>query len=139
MELQSIDISNAFLNGVLAVPVYMKQPEGFDTNPELVCKLNKTLYGLKQAPKEWYVVLSEALQGFGLTQSHNDLSLWTDDNTYVLHWVDDLIIATTTMKRMNELKRQLLTKFKGRDLGEATSYLNMKIERDRVKRTIKIT
>jgi hypothetical protein len=50
LELRSIDISHAFLNGDLEEDIYMEQPEGFEVGgPGYVCKLKKSLYGLKQA------------------------------------------------------------------------------------------
>jgi Reverse transcriptase (RNA-dependent DNA polymerase) len=50
LELYSVDISHAYLNGKLEEDIYMQQPEGFEVGgPEYVCKLKKSLYGLKQA------------------------------------------------------------------------------------------
>ena len=49
-----MDVKSAFLNGDLHEEIYMKQPEGYISDPYLVCKLKKSLYGLKQAPREWY-------------------------------------------------------------------------------------
>ena len=43
-----------FLHGDIHEEIYMKHPEGYITDPYLVCKLKKSLYGLKQAPREWY-------------------------------------------------------------------------------------
>jgi len=57
----------------------------------------------------------------------------------ILHWVDDLIMASPSKKTMQAQKTAILTKFKGRDLGPAEEYLNLKIERNRVKRTLKIS
>lgn len=49
LELWSVDISTAYLNGILDAEVYMKQPEGFQRGgPEWVARLLKGLYGLKQ-------------------------------------------------------------------------------------------
>ena len=45
-----MDVKCAFLNGDLTEDIYMQQPQGFSTNPSLVCRLKKSLYGLKQAP-----------------------------------------------------------------------------------------
>jgi Reverse transcriptase (RNA-dependent DNA polymerase) len=50
LELRSVDISHAYLDGELEEDIYMQQPEGFEVGgPEYVCKLRKSLYGLKQA------------------------------------------------------------------------------------------
>ena len=45
-----MDVKCAFLNGDITKYIYMQQPQGFVTNPYLVCRLKKSLYGLKQAP-----------------------------------------------------------------------------------------
>ena len=41
----------------------MQQPEGFQEDPSLVCRLKKSLYGLKQAPglgmQKWIVSCSQ--------------------------------------------------------------------------------
>lgn len=50
--IESIDISNAYLNGVLGddISVYLQQPEGFPQGPkDFVLELKKGLYGLKQS------------------------------------------------------------------------------------------
>ena len=48
LELESVDISSAYLNGELKEEVYMRQPEGFEEKtPEWVWRLRKSLYGLK--------------------------------------------------------------------------------------------
>ena len=42
-----MDVKCAFVNGDLTEEIYMQQPEGFVSNPYLVCRLKKSLYGLK--------------------------------------------------------------------------------------------
>jgi len=142
LELHSLDISNAFLNGVLAEPVYMKLPKGYEA-PGMVCKLKKTLYGLKQAPKEWYDVLSAAMVKLGFSCSPNDAALWYQDlpsgRVWVLHWVDDLQVAHRELAEVVKVKEGLLKMFKGKDLGETTRYLNMEVERDRAAGTLKMS
>jgi hypothetical protein len=145
LELHSLDISNAFLNGDIDKPVYMKQPEGFTSgNPKLSCRLKKTLYGLKQAPKQWYLVLSKQLAALGFTPSDNDPALWIKEATkttpavYILLWVDDLLMACANLQYLEATKKAILAAFKGRDLGEATRYLNISIMRNRQNRTISI-
>lgn len=147
-ELGAIDISNAFLNAKLRIPVYMRMPEGYgarDGNGDAVWQLNKTLYGLKQSPKEWYELLSASLGDIGLECCPCDQALWRAKpagdagSIYMLHWVDDLLIAADSEAAMSSIKSKILSKFKGRDLGNANSYLNMLITRDRAARTLKLS
>ena len=50
-EVHHMDVKCAFLNGDLTKEIYMQQPQGFSTNPSLVCRLRNSLYGLKQSPR----------------------------------------------------------------------------------------
>ena len=45
-----LDITTAFLNGILEEEVFMRQPEGFvfEGKENLACRLKRSLYGLKQ-------------------------------------------------------------------------------------------
>ena len=49
-EVHHMDVKCDFLNGDLTEEIteeiYMQQPQGFVTNPSLVCRLKKSLYGL---------------------------------------------------------------------------------------------
>ena len=62
-EIESVDISNAYLNGVMPPDqiVYMKQAPGFDEGDGMVYQLKKGLYGLKQAGRLWYEKLGETM------------------------------------------------------------------------------
>nr|GEZ86407.1 copia protein [Tanacetum cinerariifolium] len=58
-----MDVTTAFLNGILKEEVYVVQPTGFVSKRYLdhVYALDKAMYGLKQAPRAWYDVLSQFL------------------------------------------------------------------------------
>jgi hypothetical protein len=51
LEIHQIDIKGAYLNGLLTKKevIYMRQPPGYHTDRNLVCRLLKALYGLKQS------------------------------------------------------------------------------------------
>jgi hypothetical protein len=55
-KLYQMDVKSAFLNGVIAEEVYVRQSPGFENHKYLdrVYKLSKALYRLKQTPRAWY-------------------------------------------------------------------------------------
>ncbi|CAI7853751.1 unnamed protein product [Closterium sp. NIES-54] len=50
-RVKQMDITTAFLNGIILEELYMLQPEGLDDGSGRVCRLKKAIYGLKQAPR----------------------------------------------------------------------------------------
>jgi hypothetical protein len=64
LELDQIDIGAAYLNAEIYVPIYMKQPKGYEEG-DFVCKLNKALYGTKQAGRAWQMKLKGFLETYG--------------------------------------------------------------------------
>ena len=143
-ELHQLDIKTAFLNGELEEDVYIEQAPGYhESNTRTVCHLKRALYGLKQAPRTWHQRLDQELGQYRFYPTDADPSLYViahkDETTsYLLIYVDDILIATSTMSRVSEIKNGLLKAFDARDLGPAKYFLGMTIERDRDKRTIKL-
>jgi hypothetical protein len=77
LELRSLDISHAYLNGELEEEIYMRQPEGFEVGgPDYVCKLKKSLYGLKQAGWVWNKKLHSVLLSMGFERTQSDHGLY---------------------------------------------------------------
>jgi len=102
-KIHQLDIHNAFLNGVIAEEVYMKQPLGFvdSTLPSHVCWLHKSLYGLKQAPRAWYTCLSDFLLFISFHASNVDTFLFIlfggTNIFYLLIYVDDILFTCKTL------------------------------------------
>jgi hypothetical protein len=87
--IQQLDVKNGFLHDTLNETVYYSHPTGFanPTQPDLVCRLNKSLYGLKQAP--W-----ANLTSLGFLEVRLDMSLLIlrrgPDTVYLVLYVDDI-------------------------------------------------
>ncbi|CAI7850764.1 unnamed protein product [Closterium sp. NIES-54] len=94
---KQMDVTTAFLNGVLEEENFMAQPEGFDDGSGRVLRLKKALYGLKQAPRQWYLKLRGVLEEIGFTPSSADHSLFMlgegEQRSFMVVYVDDILIS----------------------------------------------
>lgn len=129
-------MGNAFLHGHIEEEIYMKQPEGINENPDLVCKINKSFYGLKQAPRAWNERFDVFMKSLGFKRSEIDKCLYTHTNgiskIYLLVYVDDIAIAGNNEKDLQKLKADLKNEFSMKDLGKLRNFLEIKIERIKV-------
>ncbi|CAI7774918.1 unnamed protein product, partial [Closterium sp. NIES-53] len=129
-----VNVTTAFLNGVLEEEIFMAQPEGFDDGSGRVWKLKKALYGLKQAPRQWYLKLREVLEEIGLTPSSADHFLFMlgegEQRSFMVIYVDDILIFSLSSDHVKEVMLKLQDKFKCKALGDMSFYLGFHIERD---------
>jgi hypothetical protein len=143
LELHQLDVETAFLNASIKELVYMKQPKGYEKG-NLVCKLNKTIYGIKQAPHEWNNELNNFIvDELGFIRCKSDTCIYVkrskSNKIFIITiFVDDIIAAfdDSDMNEWLEYKNHMSTKYKIRDLGEVEWILQMKVTRDRVRKTI---
>jgi len=131
-----MDITIAFLNGDLKESIYMKQPEGYVVKgkEQFVCKLKKSLYGLKQSPRCWNEALDKHLKSMGFEQANSDPCIYTASGGelfVIAVYVDDIILAGRSDKRMREVKDTIAAKFMVKDLGELHHFLGVKVIQNR--------
>jgi len=129
-------VNNAFLHGGLQEYVYMVIPEGVShSKPNQVCKLMKILYGLKQASRKWYEKLTFLLVKEGYRQSSSDYSLFTlasgTNFIVVLVYVDDMILAGTSLTEFSRIKTILDDNLKIKDLGQLKYFLGLEVARSK--------
>jgi Reverse transcriptase (RNA-dependent DNA polymerase) len=146
-ELESVDISTAFLNGDINAEVYMRKPEGLEIpgfeGSEWVLQLLKGLYGIKQGPRIWSVKLHTALSEIGFQRLESDHSVFVYERDGVkiivpVH-VDDLVLASSSKEAIQRVKNELKQRFKIHDQGPTSFILGVKLERDRKNRTISLS
>ncbi|CAI7825957.1 unnamed protein product, partial [Closterium sp. NIES-54] len=135
-----MDISTAFLNGILEEDVYMTQPPGYEDGTGRVCRVS--IYGLKQAPRCWYQKLAAVLEEMGFRTSSCDESLFLKGEgeklVLFLVYVDDILLFSSSMKEIQNVQQQLMKNFKCKILGEVKYYLGMHVERDLDHRWLKL-
>ncbi|CAI7798224.1 unnamed protein product [Closterium sp. NIES-53] len=139
---KQMDVTTAFLNGVLEEEIFMAQPEGFNDGSGRVLRLKKALYGLKQAPRQWYLKLRGVLEEIGFTPSTADHSLFMlgegEQRSFMVVYVDDILIFSPSSDLVKEVMLKLQDKFKCKALGAVSFYLGLHIERDVEKRCMRV-
>ncbi|KAF7368162.1 Transcription factor [Mycena venus] len=145
-NVRQCDFRGAYLNGVLPTPVYVEQPEGFDS-PEAprqthIWKLHKALYGLKDAGRIWYDTLCKHLFELGFTRSGADHSVFYritgTEHIYLGIHVDDTISTGNNLDTLIQLEQELNNKFPLKIIGDATHFLGISIQQDRATGTISL-
>lgn len=103
----------------------------------------KPLYGLKQAGREWYLKLSNFLEIINFRKNAVNPCVYTDSDketdTIIIVYIDDLLIASTDIQRLNRVKNMLQKKLKMHDLDKIKDILGMHIDRVGETGEIKLT
>ncbi|KXJ79381.1 hypothetical protein RP20_CCG001046 [Aedes albopictus] len=135
MVVKHADVKTAYLNGELEESIFMRQPPGYeDENRDAVCSLQKSLYGLKQAGYVWNKKFDQVLKRMKFQQSKNDPCLYVRRNgkgyTYLVIYVDDMVIACNDDEEYEEIIKTLNRHFKVTSLGDISHFLGIKINRN---------
>ncbi|GJY04698.1 ribonuclease H-like domain-containing protein [Tanacetum coccineum] len=93
----------------------------FNTYSDYVCLLQKSLYGLKQAPRAWFQRFSSYDIRAGFYHIKTDSSLFIfhkgPDAAYLLLYVDDIILTTSSTLLLQRIISSLHAEFAMTDLG----------------------
>jgi hypothetical protein len=138
LELEHLDVKNAFLHGYLDEEIYMEQPKGFiqNCNKKFVCRLKKSLYGLRQFPKQWYKKFDSFTMSQNYTRSEYDNCVYfknLNNGIFIILvlYVDDMLLANKIITEINKLKAQMARTFDMKYLGTKKQILGMEIFRNR--------
>lgn len=140
---RQLDVTCAFLNGILKENVYVRFPQGHEIKQGKVLKLKKSLYGLRQSSKCWNEEINKCLIEIGFKRSDNDHCLYmlefNLEKLYLLMYVDDLIIAGKNLDKINEIVSKLMQRFKIKDKGDLEHFLGLGINYDKEQGILNIS
>lgn len=121
LELEQLDVKTTFLNGDFEETIYMDQPKGYITseNKDKVCLLKRSLYGLEQSPRQWNKRFDEFMISIDFVRSHFDSCVYIKGveeqiKSYLLLYVDDILIACKSKTKINDLKGLLASELNER-------------------------
>ena len=125
LRVHHMDVKTAFLYGDLDEEIYVEQPEGYviPGQEDLILLLIKSLYGLKQAPNVWFKTITSEFVKLGYGKCESDHGIWVKfgpdgKRTFIILYVDDLLIMSEDNDELANLKRELSIRFEMKDLGE---------------------
>jgi hypothetical protein len=139
LECKQFDLVTAFLNALIKkYKIYVEMPHGFEDYAEdgtqLVCLLLRALYGLKQSPLLWHEELTAFLRSISLEPIQSDPCLFIDriSGSFILIYVDDLLMFSKTVTAIDKLTALLGKKFPLKELGDVLWFLGCRIIRNRI-------
>lgn len=112
-----IDVKTAFLYRDINSEIYVELLPRFKKTGK-VCKLNKVLYGLKQVLRIQYKTLTNALKELGFTYYLYNNAVFKKGLTFILVYVDNLLITRPDLELIKDVKHLLEQRFKIKDIGE---------------------
>ncbi|KAL0400111.1 UNVERIFIED_CONTAM: hypothetical protein Sradi_2354400 [Sesamum radiatum] len=113
----------------------MDQSEGFTSvGEDKVYRLQSSVYDHKQASQNWNTSFDEVIQGYDFIKIEFNPCVYKNINstavTYLVLYVDDILLIRNDVKMMGDIKAWLSTQFSMKDMGEASYILGIKICRD---------
>jgi hypothetical protein len=128
-----MDVKMTFLNEDLLENVYMPQPKGFAVKGKeyMGCHLRKSIYGLKQTFRQWYLKFDKTIRSFGFKQNEEDNCIYAKFRSrifiFLILYIDDILLTSSDVSLLLEIKRFLSLNFDMKDLGEASFILGIEI------------
>ncbi|SAM86448.1 uncharacterized protein UBRO_21026 [Ustilago bromivora] len=128
-EIDSIDVTQAYLNANLHHDIYLKLLEGTEV-PD------------GKSGREWHKELDAHLRRLGFFPLPNIPCVYLkgagESQVIIAVYVDDMLIVSPQRDQINQTKRVIINKWKITNNGPTTEFLKIKITQDREKRVINL-
>ena len=108
-----------------------------------VLRLWKTLYGPKQSPREWNANLDNYMIKMKYKRITADSCVYirsTNSSIVIIAvYVDDLIIAGSSLSLVESVKAEFHRKYKMKDLGKLQYVLGVRVDQNPAQKTIQLS
>jgi reverse transcriptase-like protein len=135
--LYQFDVKKAFIHGEIEEEVYMHAPSRFSNEfaQGEGCRLRRALYVLKQSPRAWFGRFTTAMKKFCYKESNSDHTLFlkkvNDEMTYLIIYVDDMVITGDNEEEIKDLKEKHFKEFEIKDLKNLKYFLSIEVFRSK--------
>ena len=135
MDISHLDICTAFLYGKIDKEIFMDIPKGHERfGDNVILKLNKSIYGLKRSPKIWNSLFDDFVTSLGFVKSRADYCLYirkerSNKVTWLIVYVDDICIASSSPAEMNNVIKELSTRFNVKIFGFPYKFVGYNVKR----------
>lgn len=143
MEIHVVDVVGAYLNASLKEDVFMEPPTGHEhRGTNKVLQLKKALYGLRQSAHLWNNEIDAFLKSRSMKRLESEPCIYVreqdHERTIIGIFVDDIVIASTTVKAYTTFKHAIEGKFRINEVKN-TNILGIEIKRDRKRGTMTLS
>src|SRR5699024_8578509 len=145
LEILQYDALNAFVNSLIDEVVYVAPPpgrmRGVYMDPSCALRLRRALYGLRRSPRLWQLELTATLRKLGLEPIAEEPCLFVGHGVIILVYVDDILLfyLPHNHRKADDIAQSLQKRYELRYEGNGESFLGVKINRDRTKRTVHLS
>jgi hypothetical protein len=131
LQAKQMDVVNAFTNSDLDETIYCECPKGFMIDGQCLLLL-RALYGLQRSPLLWLQEFTQTLRDLQLRRVNEDVCLFTNEWLIVFFYVDDIVLLfqEKDSHKYAEFKKNLMNRYKIRDIGDLTWFLGIRVTRD---------
>ena len=147
--IHQMDVSTAFLNGIIRVKLFCSPPPGYKLPNGKILQLLKALYGTKQGARVWNIALDDFLvKELSFLKCPYEACIYIKrtftssklKGTLILAiFVDDILVISKNILLVEWFKNKISSKFKMTDQGELEFFLGMQVQRHMDDRKLFLT
>ena len=134
LVLTSLDITTAFLYGLISEEIYLRIPCGLQISKDYALRLNKPIYGLKISSKCWYTTLKNEIEKIGFIPLQSERCLFYKRSScgtisLLAIYAVDMLLATQSDEDREETVHLLKSRFKTKENRNPTSFVGLELRR----------